>query len=310
MPANTDESPLKDSSDYPRITQLEHEILGKTFVNEPVTQRLDQLERKAFGAPSTSDDLSARSDALERYANNHFPSSTQTAYNSGEDEVPAAAYGNNPVSSADFLHGHAAGDLAPSASLSQQVSWLETRVYGQNYPTDALVARVKRLQASIFPGDNNSKHETMPEQIHSMIGAVELAPSTPMASGVEQNQNQTLPSYAQPANASSYYTPPTNYEQPTYNGTPAPFSSSPPAYNNTASAYPGNQYAPNNQYPTQYPANNQYPANSQYQPQQQQSTQPVQSTHKSSLLHGLAHALGTVGSMALRSGMMMGPGMY
>jgi len=60
--------PPEQHMDYPRVTALEHQMLGQTFVNDPVRQRLERLEKKAFGANSSTDDLSSRTDALEQYA--------------------------------------------------------------------------------------------------------------------------------------------------------------------------------------------------------------------------------------------------
>jgi hypothetical protein len=60
--------PPTPPADYPRITQMEQQMLNKTYVNEPVKQRLERLEQKAFGAVSSTDDLGARTDALASYA--------------------------------------------------------------------------------------------------------------------------------------------------------------------------------------------------------------------------------------------------
>jgi len=57
-----------DQSDYPRITALENEILGKAYAGQPVPERLSRLETKAFGKVSASTDLSDRTDALQAYA--------------------------------------------------------------------------------------------------------------------------------------------------------------------------------------------------------------------------------------------------
>lgn len=64
-PAPSDDS--DDGSDYPHITYLENEILGKPFTGS-LQSRLARLETKAFGSPSPNPDLSARTDALERFA--------------------------------------------------------------------------------------------------------------------------------------------------------------------------------------------------------------------------------------------------
>lgn len=61
-------APGGSPGDYPHVTTLETEILGNTYISEPVTTRLDRLEAKAFGKPSGKTDLADRTDALEDYA--------------------------------------------------------------------------------------------------------------------------------------------------------------------------------------------------------------------------------------------------
>lgn len=63
-PSSDDGTP---PADYPHITALENEILGQSFVGQPLPTRLSRLEQKAFGAPSTGP-LINRTDALEQYA--------------------------------------------------------------------------------------------------------------------------------------------------------------------------------------------------------------------------------------------------
>lgn len=65
-PANT---PKVTASSYPRVTELEKQLLEKSFENEPVTARLARLEAKVFGRVwSTQSDLAQRVDRLGEYA--------------------------------------------------------------------------------------------------------------------------------------------------------------------------------------------------------------------------------------------------
>jgi hypothetical protein len=66
--AEDDDQAQADQSDYPRITALESAILGQTFPDQPLADRLSRMEGKAFGGPSSNPDLSERTDALEKYA--------------------------------------------------------------------------------------------------------------------------------------------------------------------------------------------------------------------------------------------------
>lgn len=56
--------------DYPRVSTLETDMLGKTYEADGIRQRLSRLEGKAFGAPA-SDDLSSRVERLEKWDMDH-----------------------------------------------------------------------------------------------------------------------------------------------------------------------------------------------------------------------------------------------
>lgn len=57
-----------DPGNYPHISNLEKEILGKTYEGQTLPSRLGRLEEKAFGSASDSSNFSARTDRLEDYA--------------------------------------------------------------------------------------------------------------------------------------------------------------------------------------------------------------------------------------------------
>jgi hypothetical protein len=53
---------------YPHIESLETTILGDTFPNDTLQDRVSRMEVKAFGSASSNPDMSVRTDALEAYA--------------------------------------------------------------------------------------------------------------------------------------------------------------------------------------------------------------------------------------------------
>jgi hypothetical protein len=55
-----------DYGNYPKVTALEQEFLGKTFVVDPLPARLSRLETKEFGKTSPDDALCDRMDRLEK----------------------------------------------------------------------------------------------------------------------------------------------------------------------------------------------------------------------------------------------------
>jgi len=64
----SDNTSSVDRGDYPKVTNLEKEILKQTFPGQTLPARLARLETSAFGSPSASTDLGARTDILESYA--------------------------------------------------------------------------------------------------------------------------------------------------------------------------------------------------------------------------------------------------
>jgi hypothetical protein len=208
-----------DVGDYPRITQLEQEILGKTFQKEPIQNRLEQLELKAFGKADAKADLSDRTEKLEDYADKHFPQQQRNYADTAYDGYPPttsqypqpAENGYAPIAPNPNL-------LPPNSTLDQKVTWLEQQVFGATYPTQPLLDRVNRLAGTVFPTDSPQRAQSLADQVNSMIGAVEL------------NPRRTGPAVAeaQPENQPPQYSPP-------------PFSQ-----------YPQGQYAAQPDYSTQY----------------------------------------------------------
>ena len=63
--------PTFDYANYPRVTELEQQLLGTTYPHDALPDRLSRLETKAFGKPAASKDLAQRVDSLDRYAQRH-----------------------------------------------------------------------------------------------------------------------------------------------------------------------------------------------------------------------------------------------
>lgn len=273
--ASSQPGDVTNSSDYPRITQLEQEILGKTFTNEPIQNRLEQLELKAFGKPTTNSDLSDRTDALEDYADKHFPQQQQNYAETADGGYPGVApqYPQQPQYNSPTSSG--VNSVPPHATLDQKVTWLEQQVLGATYPTQPLLDRVNRLAANIFPADSPQRSQSLGDQVSSMIGAVELMPRRGSASVAQ------APDY----NQSSQYSQTTQYSQPPQYS-PPPFSQYPQTQ----------QYGATPNYPTQYDQSTGLAGTP--------TTPATAQSHGHSFMHGLAHVLGTVGQMA--AGQMMG----
>jgi hypothetical protein len=177
---------ITDSSQYPHVTALEHELLNRTFVDQPVNKRLDQLETKAFGKPSNSTDLSYRVDKLEQYVDTHMhvrPFGTNPdmevadlapIYDTEDGAAPAAipaSYGvpSSPKGSPRFV-----ASPASSSSLLDKVAWMEGQVFGQAYSDEHLLSRLRRLEQHLFPNEHPTSDMQLMDRVDPLMGAVQL----------------------------------------------------------------------------------------------------------------------------------------
>lgn len=282
---------------YPRVTKLEQAILGHTFTNEPLKQRLDQLEMKAFGKRSTTEDLSQRVDDLTAFAQRHgnpdLGRQSQIADDDDDNAGPSYAPARQAVS---FPTNQIPGSTAP---IQQRVAWLEQQVFGGTFKDKHLLERLKNLDDQVFPNEKVDQHESLDDRVNSLLAAVEMQkgikpaggqPAAPtVAYGSQSGYTQS--SYQPPTYASGSYGMPANTQYPAqqeYQQRPYYPSTEPPAQTGYS---PPPTYAPT---PT-------YSGGQQTEQQQQAAQDPTQ--HKSSLVHGLAKALGVVGGLALRTGL-------
>lgn len=135
--ASTDPATDGELSDYPHITALENEILGRKFSGEPLSDRLARLEAKAFGAPSASADFSQRTDRLEQYA---------------ESKLHAQPFGQDPSasSSANPLQTSTSPDDNGEDGDYPHITALEQNIIGQTFAGQPLTARLSRLETTAF----------------------------------------------------------------------------------------------------------------------------------------------------------------
>lgn len=292
-----DGSDTSSGTDYPRVTELETVLLGKTYQGEPIKHRLDQLELKIFGKSHAGEDLADRVDRIAQYADKKF-----------RGGPGAAAQQSEPV----------------NGSIEQKVAWLETQIEGQAFPQKPMIERLRPLEQAMFPTDPTDIHASIPEQVNMLMSAVELLHKqqagqasgdqelniAPLVQGQQQPQRQT--GYARQSN----YNSDLQREFEADNG-PAP------TQNYSANYHPQQAYQGANSYGQQpaytqsqgYQNSAQQPVYSQ-QPvynQQAQNTSNVQKSHGHPFFRGLAKALGEVGAMvgsSVMQGGMMGGGGY
>ncbi len=200
-------SPTFDSANYPRVTELEKDMLNVTYVHEPLPQRLSRLESKAFGKPSKSNDLCARVDDLDEYAETH------NIFKNHKDPLNSStvASASRPaVFSNSFLGGRGFpspppdssdddGDDPPKAPVNpfingvtgtdQRLSAIEEFVYGHNYATRPAQDRLDRLEKRIVPYQHNLAQKDVTFRVNNLWNILSVA-----------NTFNSAPTAAHPAN--------------------------------------------------------------------------------------------------------------
>ncbi len=201
-------TPAFDGANYPRVTELEKDMLNVTYVHEPLPQRLARLESKAFGKPSKSDDMCARVDDLDEYAETH------NIFKNHKDPLnntPVASASRPGVFSNSFLGGHGFpaasdtsddddGDDAPKAPVNpfisgvsgtdQRLSAIEEFVYGHNYATRPAQDRLERLEKRLVPYEHNLAQKDVTNRVNNLWNLLNVA-----------NTFKNAPTAAHPANA-------------------------------------------------------------------------------------------------------------
>ncbi|MBI2810955.1 MAG: hypothetical protein HYX67_09025 [Candidatus Melainabacteria bacterium] len=215
-------TPAFDSANYPRVTELEQDMLNATYVHEPLPKRLSRLESKAFGKPSNSNDLCARVDDLDEYAETH------KIFKNHKDPLnsaPVASASRSGVFSNSILSGRGFptasdssdndfDDAAPKAPVNpfidgvtgtdQRLSAIEEFVYGHNYATRPAQDRLARLEKRLVPYQHNLAQKDVTSRVNNLWNILNVA-----------NTFKNVPTAAHPANAPVVATAPAPTPTPT-----------------------------------------------------------------------------------------------
>lgn len=181
-------------TDYPRVDQLEQQMLGRQFHADSLPVRLSRLETKAFGHPSTSNDLASRVDALDNFLNRN------DIY--GERNTIA-----QPPQYAPVATGRYSATTAPPApnpylqsnvvSTNDRVTAIEKAVFGHDYANRSLNDRVERLEKKIIPYKHGQESQSLPvrvDQLWSILSVANTLKSAPFAAN-PQNADFSQASY-------------------------------------------------------------------------------------------------------------------
>ena len=148
---------------YPRVTEIEQQLLGKTYEKDPLTTRVTRLETKQFGKASPQDDLADRLDRLDKFITPKTQMATDDNRDSddpsgGSPNIARATPSANSNSSASAVgangaSGHVSTDSQYSASdygNYPRVTELEQQFLGTTYVKDPLPVRIARLETKKF----------------------------------------------------------------------------------------------------------------------------------------------------------------
>ncbi|MDR3614971.1 MAG: hypothetical protein P4L53_15535 [Candidatus Obscuribacterales bacterium] len=210
--------PTFDEADYPRVDQLERQILGQQHSHEILSGRLSRLEAKAFGKPSASTDPADRVDALDAYVARHDIYGGQGNSNVGQtvpftpysaayppanpaapsySSAPSSAYQGTPYQSpygtgSNSSYGQASAPpvnnpylQANVTSTNDRLASMEKTEFGRDYPTHSLKDRVQRLEKKIDPGKKGQEAQSLPARVDQLWAVVSVSNSignSPIAS--------------------------------------------------------------------------------------------------------------------------------
>jgi hypothetical protein len=169
------QNPAFNYGSYPRVTNLEQELLGHTYPNDSLPDRIKRLEIKAYGAPSGSTtELADKVDLLDDYAQRHdlygehksviSPIPSVMAFNpttplrrsfnhqqSTDDDSGPWGPGAQQSAQHGAEQSSYPSDTSFIGSAEERVSMMEAQVFKHTYPDKSIDQRLKKLAKKIMP---------------------------------------------------------------------------------------------------------------------------------------------------------------
>jgi hypothetical protein len=163
-----DDDATTSNGGYPRVTALEQQFLGKTYVNDPLATRVSRLETNKFGKPQPGE-IVDRLDKLDQFA---APTKVPPGYQSAEDDEsmqqPMASAGSSNSGDSTLEAAKESGDIGNYPRITEleqeflgkvykgevvqnRLARLEDKEFNKEYPDDALCDRVDRLDKKAKP---------------------------------------------------------------------------------------------------------------------------------------------------------------
>lgn len=158
-----------DYGNYPRVTELEQQLLGKTYVNDSLPSRVARLEVKQFGKASPGD-LCDRIDKLDQCvkpktavaaaanARCAGPAGSPQAGGDGQTSYTTSDYGSYPR--VTELEQMVLGQTYVNDPLPERVARLETKKFGKTSPEVDLCDRIDRLDQVVKPRSQTADRDS------------------------------------------------------------------------------------------------------------------------------------------------------
>ncbi len=268
---NKTTTPLKDESDYPSITAIEHVVYRRTFPHEDITERLKRLELKLFERSFNYLSLSARVDQLKRKVpmasltaipktyqpSQHSSPRHQTNFSGNKQELSGPMAGLHKT--LDQMEQRSFGSISEGKLLTERLDALERRNFGKVFSGESIETRISRLQSFLQ------------YSIRPQFPSSQAPPSLPNSGYPVQTQSQARFGHSAPITTTQTQV----YERRT------PFGTSTTTHNSRQSVYssaPGTVYTESYSYPGYDPRYNRQGMNGVQQQPRRYSTRYPQTT--------------------------------
>ncbi len=165
--------PAFDYASYPRVAELEKHLLGSTYANDSLPDRLARLETKAFGRTSSSPDLCQRVDLLDQYADQH------DLFHERQSMVPSAQ--RTPLAVASRVNAQAQNPFAtnsPNGSpddIDGRLGAMENLVFGHAYTSRPQSERLTHLEKKLVPYEHNLAQKDDQTRVNNLWNILKLA---------------------------------------------------------------------------------------------------------------------------------------
>lgn len=207
-----------DTGSYPKVTNLEREILKQTFEGQPLQIRLARLETRAFGSVTNSMDFGGRTDKLEDYAESALhdkpfavnpdidkpyviPAARQSFPTGGGNSLAAAEqaamqhfFGPSRNMSTNYSSADQSSEtaMAPledpevyqktpppdNARMVTRVGWCEMQTFGHTFPQMHLTKRLRQLNDEVRPNAPKQNDMQLMDDLDPIMQAVILRKSS------------------------------------------------------------------------------------------------------------------------------------